>query len=29
MTKNLRFEKTILIGTAAVALFIWIAQGLS
>jgi len=29
MTQNLRFEKTVLLGTAAMALFLFIVQGLS
>jgi len=29
MTKNLKFEKTVLLGTAAMALFLFIVQGLS
>lgn len=29
MTKELRFEKTVLLGTAAMGLFLFIAQGLS
>jgi len=29
MTKELRFEKTVLLGTAAMALFLFVAQGLS
>ena len=29
MSKNLKFEKTILLGTAAMALFLFVAKGLS
>jgi hypothetical protein len=29
MIKDLKFEKTVLLGTAAMALFLFIAQGLS
>lgn len=28
MTRELRFEKTVLLGTAAMALFLFIAQGI-